>query len=172
MAIPHFLICSRSFSDDKDTRHLSIFEIVDKLVLSELPSPEAGSVLFIGEQRFVVVSAWMIDIKNGETYEDEFEFKTTFKMENGSILRMHLQTFKFTVNMPLHRMMINMIGSLPLKQSGILLVECTVKKIGSQNSKTQTYRMFVEYQKSGETDESTDKTEITSADRKKKPKKF
>jgi hypothetical protein len=44
-------------------------------------------------------------------------------------------------------MIINMLGTLPLKHSGIMHIEATAKKVGSQNSKTQSYRVFVEYQK-------------------------
>ena len=149
MPIPMYIICSQGATTDKDTGSYSIFEVVDKLILTEIPKPKAGEgVVLIERQRFVITATWMIDIKNGESFDDEYDIHLLVSMEGGEKVMDDQQKFKFVgPDKIIHRMTYNMIGMMPIKNSGTLVIECRARKVGSPSWKSQSYRVVVEKQK-------------------------
>ena len=142
-------MCSQGSSADKESGFYSIFEIIEKLTITELPKPtESGVTVLIERQRFVISSAWMIDAKNGETFDDEFDFEVKVYMEFGDTIMDNSQKFKFTgPEKPAHRLTVNMVGPIPVMKSGSLVVECRVRKSGSSSWKSHSYRVIVEHQR-------------------------
>ena len=146
MPIPAYIICSSSVTTDKETGAFSIFEVIDKLIITELPKPKKGEgVLVIERQKIVVAVTWTLDIKNGETFDDAFELQLIVKMDGGDTIMEDKRDFKFAgPDMVNHRQIYNMLGLMPIKNSGTLVVESRARKAGSASWKSQSYKVSVE----------------------------
>ncbi len=144
-----YIICSQGATTDKETGAYSIFEVIDKLVLTEIPKPKAGEgVIVIERQRFVITTTWMIDAKNGEVFDDEFDLHLLVNMESGENVMEDRQTFKFGgPDKIIHRMTYNMLGMMPVKNSGTLVIESRARKVGAPSWKSQNYKVIIEKQK-------------------------
>ncbi len=152
MATPVYIVCSHSASTDKDSGLHSLFELIEKITVSELP-PRKDGIILIERQKFMISSCWIIDTKNGETFDDEFEYAAKIYVENGDTIMEKSDKFKFSgPDKPGHRLVFNLLGPIPIKlrQDGVLLSEVKVRKVGSQSWKQHNYRIPVEYQKLSE----------------------
>lgn len=149
MPIPMYIICSQGAATDKDTGVYSIFEVIDKIIITEIPTPKAGEgVVYIERQRFVITATWMIDSKNGESFDEQFELHLLVRMDGGETIMDNTQNFSFVgPDKSIYRMTYNMLGMMPIKNSGTLVIESRARKVGSQSWKSQHYRVMVEKQK-------------------------
>lgn len=149
MPTPAFIICSSGVTTDKDTGAFSIFEVVERMIVAEVPKPEKGEgVVLIERQKFVITATWTLDTKSGESFDDEFDLAMTVRMEGGEVIMEDQRKFTFTgPDLPNYRMTYNMLGLMPIKTSGTLVIESRARKVGSPSWKSQHYKVAVEKQK-------------------------
>src|SRR5687767_11083108 len=72
MAKPSFIVVSKSYAVDEKSKHLSVFNIIEKFIISEIPKPaEPNATLVVRWEPMWLISEWTID--SSEEYDWEFE---------------------------------------------------------------------------------------------------
>lgn len=150
MARALYLLCAQSVSQDKDTGFVSVLELVDKIILTPLPTPEAsgGRPPFLVQDRLpCVVVQWLLEPDKGDTFEDEFRSDMTIIAPDGNLLGLATTTFRFDgVNrLTRHRVTVRLNGPIPANKSGFLRFACSLVKVATgQTVATIDYPVEVE----------------------------
>lgn len=148
MPFPQYLIATRGHSVDKTTGLLSLFEVVEKIVSFPTPEPEGGGVVIVEHHPIGIHACWAIDAEAGETADDVFDVRLRLRMEgDANPLAEHTAHFSFQVpGLTSFRQTFNIGSPLPAPRSGSLLVEVSVRKVGTDDWVDQVYRIAVEKQ--------------------------
>ena len=148
MPKPIFIICSSSASTDVETRFLSVFQIIEKFLLSEIPPPPTDDqkILLVRANPIFVFATWMIE--QGDSHEDDFEHELQFLAPGtGELIAGAQNTFRFS--RPDERKSFQRFSGrfeMPpmLKDEGILWVVSRVRKAGETEWIKQEYPIIVE----------------------------
>jgi hypothetical protein len=145
MPQPVYTLCCQAGSEDKYTGLISHFNVIERIIVSkiEVSKIDAETVAPVNTtvHQIRLVSVWMRTAQDSD--DDDFEYMIEIVMPpSGRRSKVQEGRFKFTK--PLHRFTFNFIGSPPLEGSGIMWMECKVRKLGEELWLTQAYPIFFE----------------------------
>ena len=148
MARPVFIVCAQSTAEDKDTGLFSLFELVEKLIISPIPTPKEGDkTVLVRWNPFRLVAVWLLEPDKGETYEDEFEYDLRLYLPlSEQPISLASGIFKFSQPVPrlMHRFTLRFDSPPPLDKSGVMRAESKIRKLGSEVWLSQDYPVVVE----------------------------
>jgi hypothetical protein len=139
MPEPVYLICAESGAEDKQTDILSLFNIVERLVIT--PMPPVDGVVLVPPQVLRVVAVWMRNENDGP--EDEFEQQMVFSPPAGAASVMTGVT-PFRFEKLLHRFTVKMNIALAFAGPGMFWVETRVRRRGADEWITHRYPIVVD----------------------------
>lgn len=142
MARPVYLICSESGSEDKETGLVSHFTVVEKIQFRPIDATNLGpgQAIAVPQSAFSVTAVWMRE--KDETADDWFDYSlVVLAPDNEPILGAGGQ-FQFT--RPLHRFTFRSHLTFAFNQSGLVVVESKIRKVGTKDWLTQSYPIVVE----------------------------
>ena len=137
MPKPRYIICSQSGSEDRDTHLVSLFNLIDKLQFTKIPTGVP-----IVEIR--ITAAWA---KEPEDQERDFEAQISLSLPGHGVIELPPDPFTFT--MEHHRTVGRVLGGLPLMESGEMVVMARVRIAGENTwieRSVQEYRIVIDVQ--------------------------
>ncbi len=145
MPRPVYIVCHQTGMEDRETGLISLFFLIEKLQVTQLPLPPSGQVMLIPQLLFRVVAAWMRNPDDAPDQEYDWEMLLTYP-PGGPAPTLLLGTgrFRFDLNRPLHRFTANVQGQLPLGPPGLLVAESKVRRVGEADWQSQTYPIIIE----------------------------
>jgi hypothetical protein len=148
MPRPVFIICAQSGSEDKDTHLLSMFNIMERIIIA--PLPEGSDPLTTQPTNTLrVAAAWMRT--EGDVPQKEFEHQMVFRPPSGQP-PVTTEIVRFRFDKPYYRATAITSGFLFFAGMGILLVESRIRPVGTEEWLSQDYPILVS-QPDGPTEE-------------------
>lgn len=147
MPKPAFIICSQGSVEDKDTGLLTLFNITEKIQVTPVPIPQGGqpTALVVEVQPLVVNACWMKEEQDpqGQEYESEIMI---YSEPDRQMFGVGKATFKFAANRPLHRGVLRINYPLPIRTSGLVIIEARIRKAGQSDDPwiDQKYQIITE----------------------------
>ncbi len=141
MPRPVSITCSEMVSENRRDNQLSIFGLVEMIKVASRPA--AGSVPPSPSIRSTVVAIWM---KNPEDEGVDFEEQIVFHLPGDEVEVVAAEVkFSFSEGKPLHRIVVELCGWPPLKNSGVFRIECRVRPVGEETwTASQEYPIVVD----------------------------
>jgi hypothetical protein len=140
MPLPVYIVCARSFSEDRSTGLVSFFHVVEGIGIAEIPQAGESSIpRDIGELR--VIAAWMKG--DEDSSPDEFEHQLVFHLPGASDpITTIIVRFRFA--MAIHRFGFS-TGAVfaTFKAPGLVRIESRVRKVGSEAWLSQSFPIRV-----------------------------
>ena len=143
MPKPVYILCAESGSIDEKTNRVSHFNIIEKITVTRERIPRQTRSTPIGPplNSMQVVSVWMRTVQDTENQEFEYELNL-FLPHRSKKLIPGRGRFKFTK--PLQRITIGIVGMFPLTRSGLMKVQCRIRKVSDRTWLRQEYPIIVE----------------------------
>jgi hypothetical protein len=135
-------------SQDVESNLLSLYRIIEKLEFSPIPIPPlpegaTKGTLIVEKDPIHAMAVWM---KNpNDNADDAYEFEMTMIYPGGDTRILGKGEFKFNETRPFHRIKVAIRGELDVKQSGILTIECKLRKKGTTGWIIQNYPILADY---------------------------
>jgi len=143
MPKPVYILCAQSGSIDSRTNRISYFNIIEKIEATRAkvtqrrkPTPGAAPLLSMR-----VVAVWMRSGQDTENQEFEYELVISLPHRQKK-LSPGKGRFKFTK--PLQRITVDIGGMLPIIRSGLIKIQCRIRKVGDRKWLSQEYPIIVE----------------------------
>ena len=143
MPKPVYILCAESGSVDAKTNRMSHFNIIEKIAVTKArvprqtkPMPGAPPL-----NSMQVVSVWMRTAQ--DTENQEFEYELDISLPHSQ--KKHTPgkgRFKFTK--PLQRITVGIVGLLPFSRSGLMKIQCRIRKVGDRKWLRQEYPIIIE----------------------------
>jgi hypothetical protein len=135
------MICSESGAEDAGTRLVSIFNVIEKVQVPRTPEPPPGAaVAVLRALPFRVLSVWMRTEEDtpGEPYEFQVALRHPGQAEAAVVARGHFAFIDLLSRVVL-------AGPFPLgPATGILWVECRIRRVGGAVWLKQEYPILLE----------------------------
>lgn len=138
MPRPVFIICSQSASEDAETHFLSLFQIVEQLMVPKIP--EGSKETISRGFSFRITAVWM----RGEedTPEQTFDSQLRLHFPGTSDPRiLGENSFSFSARFQRFSIILQMGGGV---EPGVLLIEHRIRRAGDEQWLSQTYPIPVE----------------------------
>jgi hypothetical protein len=137
MPSPSYIICCETGTEDKYTGLASLFNVIDRIVVRRhtRQTPDGGAVKSGPTIRIVAVWRAVGD----HDYQAEFESELNLLLSPiGKETTLHSDTFRFLPDKSRHRIVV-IIGALDLDQSGLLVFESRIRRLGDPDWLSQSY---------------------------------
>ena len=144
MPRPVFIVCAQYGTEDKTTGQMSLFGIVDKLVVSAVPPQPVGGIVVINFPTLYVAAKWM---RNQDDDQDQmYEVTLQGIAPDGKIVvDSSYDNFKFAENRPLHIVVMILRTPLQFTSAGTLLFVGKLRRAGSDEKwLSQDYPVAIE----------------------------
>jgi hypothetical protein len=145
MPRPLYIVCAQSSADDKESSIISIFNVVEKLQIAQLPTEEhPGSKLLLLWPGLRAVSAWMATAD--EDYTAEFESSMVLHFPgNPEPFEASRSTFRFESQAkPTMRFTAKFETPPTATVPGILRVEQKIRRVGSVEWLSHDYPIIID----------------------------
>ena len=122
---PTYILCAESTSHDIDSGEFSIFNVIEKIVITPI-KPADNKPLIVEFQKMRIVSSWMRDESEPagdyECHNQVFLPGLEKPIGGGTV------TFRF--DKPFFRVTAKVDGALPFKDAGLMKIEAGIRKVG------------------------------------------
>jgi hypothetical protein len=144
MPRPSYIICCQSCSEDKRTGAFSLFNIVEKFQLNQLPPPPPGTVPVISSDAFAIVASW--SKLPDDPQDQEYEFETILHLPNGNAIETPRNSFVYEEGKPNYRITVFVSAAPVMETSGVLRIENRLRRTGATDDEwiRQDYSILVE----------------------------
>ena len=146
MPRPVFIICARGSVQDKDSNLLSLYDVVEKLVLIPLPKITGQSVIVVQSQPFHSVSTWMLEPDKGDSHEDDYALEFRLLPPDGkeAVVLQSSKTRLGAADENFQRITLKIESLLPFTVSGLWEFEARIRKDGSDGWISQSYPLQID----------------------------
>ena len=144
MPRPVFIVCAQYGTEDKSTGQMSLFGIVDKLVMSIIPQPITNGMVVVHTTSLYIAAKWMKNTDDDQ--EQMYEVTLRGISSDGKILvDSAFENFKFAENRPLHIVAMLLRNPIPVTEAGTMSFVCSLKKADSDDKWiSQEYPIIIE----------------------------
>lgn len=138
-----YILCCESLSQDKDTFLISLFRVVEKVIVTPLViQQDAKGVMVVEKPPLHIVAGWMLN--QNDDPGQEYEYELSFIAPDNATIDLNKGKFYFTKSRPIHRFVSSIQGPLPIKSAGLMFAECKIRKVGDSGWLRQNYPIIVE----------------------------
>lgn len=145
MPKPVYILCSKSGAEDAGS--LSIFEIIEKFIITKIPAPpseKGGGIVVVESTKIRVTAVWMRS-EGDEGKEFEGEFAAIFPPHESRLELGPKASFSFTQNF--YRLTGIFQGLLPIQEDGMMWITCRIREVGTSEWNEQRYPILLELKK-------------------------
>jgi len=147
MVQPAFIICCGSKSEDRETKTISFFNVIESIGLDipeNLPTQEKAKFQHAGRISAEIVSSWLIE---PEDYGELFECHFSIRSPSGETMYPRdLPPFslKSDDTAHMHRVTVRLHGLPPLTEKGIWRFQMDIRRVGAEPWQSQSYPFYVD----------------------------
>ena len=154
MPRPVYIVCSESGAEDTLTRLLSLFNVIEKIQIKNLPSaPPPGERLLVPTLTIRTTAVWMKT--ENDVPDQEYEFQTVFCFPpDGRETVIQEGRLFFNADMPFARLA-TIVTSPPFPGPGLFRVLNRIRRVGTQEWLAQDYPIVIEREPAPASDAST-----------------
>ena len=146
MPRPVYMVCAQGASQDTESESFSLFDILGKVEIASIPTPEPGNVLVVLWRPWRVFATWMRT--EGDNWDQEYE--SEFRMlvpPNDTIVSLGSGTFRFDTpkRRPLIRIGVSFNTPPKIEVAGIVTFQNRIRRVGAKKWQApQEYPLIIE----------------------------
>ncbi len=138
-----YILCAQSGSIDQRTSRISYFDVIEKIQVTKIKIAPQGKRIPAAAPltSMRAVAVWMRTA--GDTQDQEFEYELVISLPHRQ-KKLTPGKGRFIFIKPLQRITVDIVGMFPLMRSGIMKIQCRVRKVGDRKWLRQEYPIIIE----------------------------
>jgi len=144
MPSPVYIICSESGSEDSQTGLVSLYHVIERLLITPTPAPQEGKrPTILRLQQFRITASWMLNQGDDPSAEYEFEMNVAVPPD-ANRQQLMAGRFHFEGGKPFYRISVLFDGPPPIAAGGVMIAESKLRKVGDESWLSQTFPVVID----------------------------